>query len=189
MNLPNLPTDNLYKFIALSGLAVMALCLILYLQSIESSEIAQGKIQIIEERIAIRQNVLNAFSEFIPHVHDSPETEANSQKLFDRIEQEKKARDIVLAELQKEKPMFQVSESAAKLRRKFLSVGMIGGFVTSVIGFVLWYFKLQRYQDFVVMFEAEEKRASVDKSTNPYMLMADDKLNEENQTILTSSLK
>jgi hypothetical protein len=53
MNLPTLPTDNLYKFTALSGLAIIALCIIWPLQRYNEIKLKMAEIHIQIEVLEI----------------------------------------------------------------------------------------------------------------------------------------
>jgi hypothetical protein len=52
---------------------------------------------------------------------------------------------------------FQKIKSDMKTLRDFQSMGNLSGIGFSIVGFVLWYFKLQRFQDKIIELEAKKR--------------------------------
>jgi hypothetical protein len=159
MNLPfGLPTDNLYKFMALSGVALMlAAALLAYgsfrrIQSLADALGAETSVAMVKaDRI---------IAETLRAVDDSTLTG-----------QERERR---LMELRT--PTFALGEQAVSLQARskgllrdlkrlsddvdgwLIVLWTLGGVLAS-LGFWLWYMRVQRYQDTILRYEVEKARA------------------------------
>ena len=142
MALPTPPTDNLYKFMAITGLALMVLSFVpleiavrdLHLRAIELG--GQNKI------LTIELQRLNEQSEAAPHAPGKSGDERR-EHLRDLWTQAR----IKQAQIATTKEQLEATLEKYRDYVFFSSVGVgIGGFL-SVLGFSLWYKRLQRYQD------------------------------------------
>ena len=137
MNLDKFPTDNLYKFLAISGLAIFLIS-ILY----PYFRIHELGIRIIEAELKIRVLGLDVDN----LAQDShPSREAVLQK------------QIKLEELQNNQNINRFLLNELLLVRHFAQFGILAGFVLSVLGFHLWYTRLQFYQDKMIKAQSEAK--------------------------------
>lgn len=130
MQIPNLPTDNLYKFIALSGLVAL---LISFLSSFYLEHKTQVKLADIESTGVVTDRMIERLSDTPV---DSPE--------FD--EQIRKTDELILQNMKN-------SELAVRLRKNELSyleyrepIIWLSS-AASIAGLLLWYFRVQRPLD------------------------------------------
>lgn len=156
MEITKLPTDNLYKFIALTGITLVILSIAApyaligdavreQIEIYGGQEIAMIELKYIEEDIreAIEKNKGTLPSE-------------------ERLRLFKQLRD---AKVEGEKASTRLKQFGY-LRERTLHIkrwavfGGLCGFGMSLAGFVLWYFRLQRYQDAVLRKQAMGENAS-----------------------------
>lgn len=169
MNLPNIPTDNLYKFIALTGLFILIVSFgfkeyRIYQHSIEDAEIIVGK-EFIKNQIdnhlrlmELKQSLVNKELEWIESDYEKNTKE--SQALFGKKWKEAYANLINHADLNylniESKNLRLKSEYADASReqteriKSAMTISMLIGVFAMISGFILWYIKLQRYQDLII---------------------------------------
>lgn len=148
MNGLSLPTDNLYKFIALAGLVLIIFSAYIdYTKGMEMSlaveelkgqlEIDKAESQYIEPQIseAAKQNDAPAY-----------------RKLIREREKQKAVVDAKLATVK-----FQ-SKVYFWLRRVLVTAYIVGAGV-SFFGFLLWYIKVQRHLDAAIRLESKIKKS------------------------------
>ena len=130
MQIPNLPTDNLYKFIALSGLSIFLFSFFipLYLNYSINQQIAEvlSDLHVVESKMDRLENTPK----------DSPHFERRFKEVELLNDKVRKAN-----ELTKYLRLNQLSV----LNYKYIGV-TIGVFL-SVLGFYLWYTRVQKYLD------------------------------------------
>ncbi len=165
MNLPNLPTDNLYKFIALSGVALSISCLGFLIYNEEATQraimesdlnraVAVGRMKSVAESMGQMKELSNklppnldpnAFREFIAPLQE--DLEADSEKAIQALVANNAP--AVQADLKRNSLLFW---------RCFLGGGILAGTLISFRGFYLWYYRLQQYQDEIAKNEAIRSR-------------------------------
>lgn len=158
------PTDNLYKFVALSGLAILAAAgwthLSVSLQVYKYDRDAMGVInQMIEEKRKFIAAELLKLADDLENgvVKTREETMARSHKIF--VEDEPESYDKQLERLTK------LGWSSAMLQRDhdpellLLKGAMVIGMVMSGVGFWLWYVRVQRPLDVVMRSEFVKAQA------------------------------
>jgi len=152
MNLPTLPTDNLYKFLALSGLAIAIFSLVFPM--IRISEI---KMKLVEAET--QSNVLNVEIEELKEDTDrwakktslSPEETASLRKRL--IELRIKGVQI--------RGRFEQIKSLNKdldYSMILIWVGLPLGMLISYLGFLLWYFRVQKPNDLLLRKQVESDK-------------------------------
>lgn len=175
MNIPNIPTDNMYKFLSIFGL-------ILFFGSIVISLTASGRI--IDTLTTSVKNAQTSQSIEKWVIEDKTNAENTIKDLKNTLKtatiQEKptiwenigKEQSVIhedntkLQELAKVIYDFNNSgKSAVEWANvekvyiiSFLYTGVIGGPILSFIGFSFWYKKLQKYQDKIIKEKAENKK-------------------------------
>ncbi len=183
MTIPNLPTDNLYKFIALSGVFLLILALIYpeykYSQIIEELEILEGefsKIEVESDRIEDKRKALKRKIENLDEkcncgqksiVNDSiitrkiiiegpPELIELSDEIQVLVDDYKELQIQQKLKLIEQKTKHRIISNKSEELAEFRKDEneYIGiSFLTAVIGFIFWYDRTQKYQDKLLKFQ------------------------------------
>jgi len=169
MQLPNLPTDNLYKFIAISGLLLIFLSTVLPLWLIHNMELELIETEEERDFISYELEILNneiklleKQEEFLQALSSNTKrdlTKLNNKETKDIGKAEQKTIDIrkelMKSKIKSEKLSYLVSE-ITKLKLVIFIGNFIGIMFTSY-GFSLWYRRLQKYQDEIIKNEARKQ--------------------------------
>ncbi len=165
MNIPNLPTDNLYKFIAIAGIIIAIFpCFLLYnnvqellIQAINNqtevnvlnieTDYLNKELKHLENQTTILENDMQKKGlekEEVIFLHDE------TQKLYETHKEiELKTKELKI-KLEQTKNKDELHKFLVEQYRKFRFLTYIliflGSFL-SVCGFYCWYRKLQVYQD------------------------------------------
>lgn len=151
MNLPTLPTDNLYKFIAIAGITIVVTSFLSI--SFQMHEMAILMFDYNTEALVVRENVDN-LGEKVTNLStlEKDEIIIESQSIL----KETNNQELKLAELegvrQKNTFLFDDFKENFYMFKKFIYLG----FGITVYGFILWYLKLQQYLDKIIKKEAEK---------------------------------
>jgi hypothetical protein len=165
MNIPSIPTDNLYKFSALIGTIIVFLSL--YVPYILSSELSK-QISYLELKVKTSEAESDYFGDKVRAVekiidnsiaaqkgirkHDPNKLELNYSenelKVFlSELIELKKSRAISRAEednlLSETKRLNSEYDLIQNISRSFI----IFGAILACFGYILWYFRIQIYQD------------------------------------------
>ncbi len=133
MNIPSLPTDNLYKFMALSGIFIAVFGYSVYW-------IQGGRTQeIVEELSGLETRLEVIIKSPIVTGDSSIDTEKDLEAIA-KVMQLTKEFD----NLQKERVVY----------RNFSIFCLVVGSILSISGFSLWYFRVQKFQDMLLRKEA-----------------------------------
>ena len=139
MNIPNLPTDNLYKFMALSGVILLVASVFFPLNLISK----------LNEEIVIYNGEIQKFN-------IGREVSINNQNTISDIEFDVKTIDLNtkgnIIENKKE-----VLETHGERSLCFI---IPFSAIMAALGFALWYYKAQRYQDKILQEQAGELRSN-----------------------------
>lgn len=155
MNIPSVPTDNLYKFMALSGVFVLALSF--FYEQYTYNNIHETSLGVLEQqnRVAINLSEIEAKVIMNSYEVDMLEAEDVENKGMDDVT------DMV-AKLSGEIEAFKGLREAADVKNDFLLESLkantqramalilvmrLGGFILAASGFTFWYYKLQRHLD------------------------------------------
>lgn len=141
MDFPNLPTDNLYKFIALVGVVVLLVAS--YFPIIKARELKLAMIE-IEGKTRILEIEVQHLPDRTKQLK-SNETigDCNREELVDKAYKLKMKNE----ELKTNSKKLEVIGIDYEIIRKIQTAGMVLGFILSAFGFFLWYFRIQKYQD------------------------------------------
>ncbi|MCG8016839.1 MAG: hypothetical protein JAY97_11535 [Candidatus Thiodiazotropha sp. 'RUGA'] len=163
--IPNLPTDNLYKFIALSGLIVMLFSIYILEtktsdleDKVYATEIEQAQLTIEIKALQKKTVELNEIVNNTINEHNECSSQAIDQMVvrYSDAEIKKMINDTEDATLQIN---LKVAEKKITLKRQtqlinqlrdLLFLGRIYiwfGFLVSIFGFTLWYYRVQRPLD------------------------------------------
>jgi len=177
------PTDNLYKFIAITGL-LFIFASIFYptflniqineriLESEKDIEIAtiertklERESNDIERKANDMQKKVEGFKQNPSNVF-AKQLEAEMKDLEQLQKQTKEFTDVA-TELQKRNIEIEYKNKITKFYNNYLElalnaaqVGMTIGLILTFLGFTLWFFKVQKHQDLVLLKEAEQKQIS-----------------------------
>jgi hypothetical protein len=153
MNIPSLPTDNLYKFLALAGLALMAFGVVYPLAY--STELGL-KVAEVETEVDVLQI----------DVADLQQQRASLEKQSNPSSEESSAlrkQDhevcVKLVQIKGELEQLTTLNLSLQIVRSFLRPGMYFGLGTSLFGFLLWYLKFQRLSDKILRKQLEDTRS------------------------------
>ena len=146
MNIPQLPTDSLYKFITMSGLVLTVLSLTYLVLSRHdlALKVAEGE-GVIKNAEVERQN-LEAMK-ISPTTPPKDEYEqARLARFFDLVSESRRLheRNVVFLEQYLE-------------LRPWVFISLLFGVVLFAGGSWLWYMRLQRYQDLIVQAESRQR--------------------------------
>lgn len=167
MDISNLPTDNLYKFMAIFGLIIYVITyfypgFLIDEQEIRLAELENEKYN-VETRLLIQQHWLQGIGEMV----DSAKDPISLQKLSELNLAEKSRLDTITNEILKIGKDASVALTKLKHIRSIITqsawIGSIAGFFM-ILGFFLWYFKLQRYQDMIIKNEAMKIKNAIKKN-------------------------
>jgi len=181
MSLPNIPTDNLYKFMAIAGLVLFISANTLYV--IDNNKIADtaqewlrnGSIYTFEQKTLNTE--INSSQKRIKELENTMRTAKPQEKqtISAEISSEK---DLVKNNNNKLKEVnkniislnnslnidrFKKEAEEAKLTTLIVDVV---GLLSIFFGFSLWYNRLQKYQDIMIKQKAESKSNSGELADN-----------------------
>lgn len=165
------PTDNLYKFVALTGFVLVIVSLGLPLvttwdierrvaRTKAKARWSMTKMWVVAPKAERASNLVTKMNAAGDTASDSTvaawqqEIEAlDLQRLSDRSQFERERLLDFISELQD--ITADNAESKILLRRlkainRFTSIGLIVGLLLTISGFVLWYYKTQRHQDSIL---------------------------------------
>ena len=149
MNLPTFPTDNLYKFLAISGLVTLAFTAVFpfFILRQVSLELVSVKSEIAAIKLEAEhlENLLKLAKETPEYLAEATEIlERNSQLLLKMQELDGKNEELRFRN-------DEISKYTLLLIALFL-----GSSIATAVGFRLWYTKLQRYQDQAVALQGSK---------------------------------
>lgn len=142
MNMPAvpLPTDNLYKFLALSGVALVALSFIYPIRRLGELEAKTIETEVQVSTLEIEVRDITADIDAAERGH--PDTDE-----VKTLRKRNSASEVKSAELRgRAKLLNALQHDLEWTRRVLLALGVVGLFL-STLGFLLWYFRIQRPAD------------------------------------------
>lgn len=151
----SIPTDNLYKFMAITGLVFIVLCLYWYNKQLHEVMMESIELRSQVESMAKINSILDEKKKIVEG------TESSTSKDAMEILNERAA-------LLKESPtiskrwerLFFLTNEFIRLK-KILILSLVLGVATTCAGFFLWYMKLQRYQDVLMKREAQKTSPAI----------------------------
>jgi len=200
MKFPELPSDNLYKFIAFAGMTIIILSFVpLYYAHKLKLDTIDMKEKI--ENLEIQQKWLNQdIKQFVDDIRKLEE-----QALKEKMpEIQAKQREFLEANRKKENALIHIKSQVEKLdyliklHWKESVAGVIGsmvGFFLTILGFILWYTKLQKHQDEIIKKEAitkVETKAQGEEKLEAYewvMIDAEKKAKKRSKLAIEARLK
>ncbi len=158
MNFPSLPTDSLYKFIALSGMAFI----------ISSSYFTYTTMTGMQETISNeRKASLTRADEYVWKVVDGvrldhPEKAERTREL-QSIDEQGTLRLKLQFEADGLKKRIDEIRTEAGAMLFMLSIMEKVGFILMPVGFFLWWWKIQRHQDAILIAQMQKELRSSDQ--------------------------
>ena len=172
-NIKDLPTDNLYKFMAIFGMLLIVLPFLVF------PTIQNYKYRIIDltTKAALKDNELKELEKIVKQVEDKTsqlnkeehiknyENEFDVNKSREVNEVEKTVKDVFKKIEIGEIESINLNNELKKVVADFnyfailiyiIKVFPIIGFIISIIGFYLWYNKNQKYLDIIIKKESEK---------------------------------
>ena len=172
-NIKDLPTDNLYKFIAIFGMLLIILPFLVF------PTIQNYKYRIIDltTKAALKDNELKELEKIVKQVEDKTsqlnkeehiknyENEFDVNKSREVNDVEKNVKDVFKKIEIGEIESINLNNELKKVVADFnyfailiyiIKVFPIIGFIISIIGFYLWYNKNQKYLDIIIKKESEK---------------------------------
>lgn len=162
MNIPNLPTDNLYKFVSITGVFLALVCFL----AMEYRFSQQAE---LDTEVILGIEALGHFMRGLDSVHQLPEEKHAHEKQnksikpdhdpllskrYEALEARVKNIDQEIMGLRKKSEIAENhSQRTQRIRPLLLVAGLIG-IALACIGFYLWYHRLQKYQDFLIKVQA-----------------------------------
>ena len=132
-NVPDIPipTDNLYKFLAIAGLTISLFSLAM--NTISVNQYAEKRIQLLSDISGYRIQTDKLIRELGSKNPESQTISAQTRELESHVEE--------LSSIVK------ITRDSFDRVTKLQNMGVLFGFFISATGFFLWYWKLQRYED------------------------------------------
>jgi hypothetical protein len=137
MNVPNLPTDNLYKFIAISGVTLCISCLAL--NTFAYQNFSERRVELLGQLQSIKSDQ--------DEINVSVET----------LDISKKQIDAVKTKLESAGNEVRALREPFDKSTRWYNAGAIIGFLGAIFGFVLWYFRVQKYEDILLINKVKSK--------------------------------
>lgn len=152
-----LPTDNLYKFITIFSIVLIVFSGFLYVKSLDN--LYPYLLDFNDKPII--DNLLKSLI-----LKDKVEKLVNGSEKID----EEKIKSIIndlndirtqTAKIENEKLLDDYYIERNKAIMKISWNLCITGFIWAIIGFIMWYYKLQRYQDEIIKKQAKQGKNSI----------------------------
>lgn len=178
MNIPNIPTDNFYKFIALSGTIIVLVTLYTSITKVSEVEDKLIEAEEIVKTIAVKIESLNRKVSFIDSIIENSDMKQND-KIFKHVGKiELEYSPLEMKELLKEEQeaLFLIkieqvkseanNKSIEHLHKRASSIFYVGIFIIIIgllmanIGFTLWYVRVQRPLDMALQNELSNYKSN-----------------------------
>lgn len=151
MTPPSFPTDNLYKFMALADLFLLVFGTVYPSQQV--SELEQKRVATQTDR-AVLLVQLDALKEDVAIAKKSSQaTEAQLERLSELVTE----LAIKQAQIAGKEAQEKVLTDDLLFAWRTLKVGLALGLLLTLIGFVCWYFRVQKLQDQLLLRQVAPK--------------------------------
>jgi len=172
MNLSTVPTDNLYKFMAIFGLILLITCTIYPISKINTAERAKIDVEISLQKLEREMDHIKTEAETISSeltsIENDSESDISSQKteIIELIRNKRNSLqsrnddlEINIIDIKEKRMLSSLLVSELRFFLYFGSLGSIIGSILMLSGFYLWKNKVQRYQDIILKKESEREIA------------------------------
>lgn len=145
----NPPTDNLYKFIAISGVVILIMSVGFPFSkatnlSIKEAEITADYIRLLEE---------SKFGDDSGTLFTG--NPKKSKEHTDFLNKQTKESNRTLREIEQKERIFKIFKQEIRFYTWVGAVGATFGFAVSLWGFFLWYSRVQKYEDIILKSRTE----------------------------------
>ena len=148
MNLPALPTDNLYKFLALSGLVLFVISFVFPRSLVDELELKTVETQ-TEVNLLVRE--VSALNKDVDVAAAKPNLSDEAlEKLSERRDQLNEKAIRLEGQKERQKTLLKQLRYAVDLSL----FGSILGYLIAHVGFWLWYTRVQRLADLLARKQA-----------------------------------
>ena len=161
MALPDLPVDNLYKFLTIAGLALVIVSFVGPWARIDdlSREVAtfRGDIQILAleaKQLEAERKAASTPESAVP-VRPSPKVHAlgvpePTPPPTELLRNREKALELRKAQIEAKRLLLREQSSRIKMQTGLGAAGSLVGVILTFSGFALWYVRVQRFQDAIL---------------------------------------
>ena len=179
MELLKPPTDNLYKFLALSGVLVLAVSIFypfwqwyhIKERSIEVSKESEFLLADIDRMKTELESDLKTLTE-LQKEEEEGNYKGDPVERIQRLQQRNQQHMSLALESRKKSIELHSKQELLNLYSRMAIaitlagvLGIAGGLGTAAFGFGLWYTRLQKYQDMILQKEAEKFSTSIGLTT------------------------
>lgn len=163
MKLPELPTDNLYKFMALAGITIIVLSLfpIYHAYKLKLNIIdVRGEVETLKTQLKWLKQDIKQFKDDTHNLEKQPLKEKTPETLAKTLEFIEANRNIGITAIQIETKVEKIAYLAVVNHIESIagSIAIVAGAFLATIGFTLWYKKLQVHQDKIIQMEVKSKQ-------------------------------
>ncbi len=170
MNIPDLPTDNLYKFVSLTGVLLSLVCFGVLEYRVNNqveldTEILLGKealgyLKMNRESISTNldtiRNSINEKQATGKTIEDADlQGYSSALQEYDQLKKQNDNHDREIMSLRKKSEIAENHFNRTQRIRLILLLGGFCGLALANIGFYFWYHRLQKYQDILVRHQAD----------------------------------
>lgn len=149
MSVPNLPTDNLYKFLSLGGLLLGVVSLSLNILVLDNY--SQQAINLFRQDLEINKNLKEVNLRLKTLTPEVLKDNKELVRLYSETLKSENNNKILQKEVDNITPSYEI-------KNNLLNFATATGFLVSAAGFILWYEKLQKYEDKIVKKKALPNR-------------------------------
>ena len=144
MNIIQPPTDSLYKFMAVSGLLILGFSMIW--PELRLYELEQQTVQVVGEVNILKIEADNLKEDMAILGKDKSVPEALIEK--------RHLLEIKLEQIQTKGELVGLATTDTRRMSRVLYMGVAFGLILSFLGFILWYRKVQMWQNIAIRREA-----------------------------------
>jgi hypothetical protein len=154
MGISKFPTDNLYKFLAIFGLVIFIISYFYPIYLVNDLKVLATDLKMDEKYLYEKLNKELYQSK---HLLESKDTLKNKQLILELFNENIITIDSLENEANQYEKRVENYNIKSKQVERWLDNALAGkliGLMLMIIGFSLWYFKLQKYQDIIIKNEA-----------------------------------
>ena len=144
---PNLPTDNLYKFMALAGVSIVVLSTVLF--SIQLSAMSEKTDQLTLEIASLEAETKNLEA-------DVDRAERAPTRDTQLLRQRHSELAVQMAVMGARNAVLRRVTANTGRSQTLMVIGWLVGMLIAAVGFVLWYTRVQTFQDQILRAQAKQ---------------------------------
>jgi len=167
MQIPSLPTDNLYKFLAIAGLVIIVLSVVgpwsRYEQLTPKTIEVETQVSTHKREIVSVESAIMRTEEELKKAKTQKERELLLARA-EELQKQKRQLQIMISEIAGKRTLLQHLQERVALYFVVGTYSLVFGVIVSIVGFVLWYRRVQRYQDGILK---QQHKALTGNSTKP----------------------